>query len=143
MATVTGLNTLKHQLRKQEVLKQKQLLTGLKAGGLFLQRESQLIVPVDQGPLKASAFTRPAPESTPERPIVLVGYTAEYAIYVHEIPDPPVAHGWSYNAKHRFELQKGLKNFHERGPNQTYKFLEKPAREKRQQILAIIKSFVK
>lgn len=31
---------------------------GLLVGGLFLQRESQLLVPVDTGALKGSAFTR-------------------------------------------------------------------------------------
>jgi hypothetical protein len=34
------------------------LVQGLLLGGLFLQRESQKIVPVDTGNLKASAFTR-------------------------------------------------------------------------------------
>lgn len=36
----------------------KDLVLSLTAGGLFLQRESQKLVPVDTGALRASAFTR-------------------------------------------------------------------------------------
>jgi len=54
---------------------------GLLAGGLIIQRESQKRVPVRYGFLKGSAYTR----KTPEDPMVVeVGYTAAYAIYVHE-----------------------------------------------------------
>lgn len=38
--------------------KGKNLIQSLLLGGLYLQRESQKIVPVDTGNLKASAFTR-------------------------------------------------------------------------------------
>lgn len=36
----------------------KSFVKGLLAGGLYLQRKSQKVVPVDTGALKASAFTR-------------------------------------------------------------------------------------
>lgn len=54
---------------------------GLLAGGLIIQRRSQELVPVKYGFLKASAYTR----KTPEDPkVVEVGYSAAYALYVHE-----------------------------------------------------------
>jgi hypothetical protein len=49
---------------------------------LFVQRESQLIVPVDTGNLKNSASTRPDQSGKPKAEVV---YTAAYAIFVHEI----------------------------------------------------------
>lgn len=58
------------------------LEVGLLRAGLALQRESQLRVPVDTGNLKASAFTRLEGEGLDAQ--VAVGYTAGYALYVHE-----------------------------------------------------------
>lgn len=71
---------------------------GLNKAGLMIQRESQLQVPVHTGALKASAFTRSQGQGFETR--VAVGYTASYAIYVHEavhmklkgmrrLPNPP------------------------------------------------------
>ena len=55
---------------------------GVKLAGLTLQRDSQQRVPVNLGVLKASAFTRA--EGTGFKIAVQVGYTAAYALYVHE-----------------------------------------------------------
>lgn len=56
--------------------------TGLKLAGLLLQRDSQSHVPVEYGPLKASAYTRAVGKGFDT--VVDVGYTASYALYVHE-----------------------------------------------------------
>jgi hypothetical protein len=70
---------------------------------------------------------------------VIVGYTAAYAVYVHE--NLEAAHGQMYNAKYADEIamtraMKAAKipkgsftEWHDRGPNQQAKFLEQPARE--------------
>lgn len=138
MATVTGLNQILLKIKQLEAKKLKQLNKGIGQAALFLQRESQKIVPIDQGPLHASAFTRKAPgEWTKTTPTYITGYTAAYAIYVHEVPDPPVAHGESFNIKHADEIAAGKE--HERGPNQQYKYLERPAREKRKDMVEIIR----
>lgn len=50
--------------------------------GITLQRYSQIVVPVDTGRLRASAFT--AKEGSGFSAKVTVGYTTPYAIYVHE-----------------------------------------------------------
>ena len=55
---------------------------GLVKAGLFVQRESQKIVPVDTGNLKNSAFTRKF--GSGRLTVVVIGYTAAYAIFVHE-----------------------------------------------------------
>lgn len=55
---------------------------GLKAVGLYFQRESQKLVPVDTGALRNSAFTRA--EGSGFDTEISVGYTVNYAIYVHE-----------------------------------------------------------
>ena len=55
---------------------------GLKRAGLYIQRESQKIVPVDTGALKNSAGTSSV--GLGWHTTVAVFYTQSYAIYVHE-----------------------------------------------------------
>lgn len=54
----------------------------LKKSGLLLQRVSQKQVPVDSSNLKGSAFTRASGKGF--RTSVNVGYTAKYALALHE-----------------------------------------------------------
>ena len=64
--------------------------------GYFIQRESMKIVPIHQGNLRASAYTRFTGSGMTTQ--VFVGYTASYALFVHEIVE--YAHGAAFNAKH-------------------------------------------
>jgi hypothetical protein len=93
--------------------------------------------------LKNSAFTRNEGGSGIDADIV-VGYTEDYAVYVHE--DLSKAHGREFNIKHADVIaaatgtmqgtaKGGMFN---RGENQQAKFLEKPAREKRKDIIRIV-----
>ena len=109
---VTGVTNILKNLKKAKLRSGKELERGLVKAGLFLQRESQLVVPVDDGPLKASAFTRK--KGSHLNTEVIVGYTQNYAIYVHEDLD----------AQHN--------------PGQTAKFLERPARENKDKLRDII-----
>lgn len=154
MAEVSGDKKIIQQLEQFKKLKLRNLRVGISKATAFLLRESQNYVPVDSGKpgqpgsgaLKRSGKAQILPESTPTRIVGSVSYHAEYAVFVHEIPDAPppppgwkryhVTHGWAFNMKHRFEIMKGLER--ERGPNQQYKYLEKPAREKRKEIRDII-----
>lgn len=107
---VTGLNKVLGNMGRQssEILaKQKR---ALKKGGLFVQRESMKLVPVRTGNLRGSAFTRQDGDND-----VLVGYTANYAVFVHE----------DLNATHK--------------PGKTAKFLERVIREKKLEIIEVIK----
>ena len=131
MASVLGLKGTKQILLNLQGAESKisnAISRGLKRGGLFLQRESQRIVPVDEGNLRGSAFTRKI--GSGKRTDVIVGYTALYAVFVHE--DLEARHGAEFNEAYG-ETEEKL-----RGPNQEAKFLEKPAKEKRTEILAIV-----
>ena len=107
-----GVPQVVAKLKREKGMTGDRIAVGLKTAGLFIQRESQLLCPVEFGFLVNSAFTRSwgsGFETT-----VQVGYTAEYALYVHEILD----------------------NYHK--PPTQAKFLEQPAREKKDEIFGII-----
>jgi hypothetical protein len=112
LCEVKGVSVILSNLKKGLATKAKQITKGLKKGGLFLQRESQLIVPVDTSTLKNTAFTRQI--GSDARPDIVVGYNTSYAVFVHEDLD----------ARHK--------------PGKQAKFLEAPARAKRKEILQII-----
>ena len=116
LTKITGVREIIRNMRKAKKRKKLGLEKGLVLAGLFLQRESQMIVPVDTGTLRASAFTRK--QGTGLRTEVHVGYTTSYAIFVHE----------DLQAKH--------------AAGKTAKFLEKPAREKQPQMRVIIRGAI-
>lgn len=84
--SVQGVKEIQRAFHSRKKAHAKGLIVGLYKAGLFLQRMSQKVVPVARingGNLKGSAFTRI--EGTGFKTAVIVGYTADYAIYVHEI----------------------------------------------------------
>lgn len=95
---------------------------GLIKAGLFLQRKSQEVVPVDTGALRASAFTRVVQGSRSQlgqfTTAVAVGYTMFYAIWVHE------------------NLEAG------HAPGKIAKYLEVPAKRFKRQMLRIVRDEV-
>ena len=56
-------------------------VAGLKAAGEVVKGEAQNRVPVEHGYLKGSAYVR---TESREPPAVSIGFSASYAIYVHE-----------------------------------------------------------
>lgn len=100
---------------------------GLTKAGLDLQREAQRRVPVDTGNLKASAFTRLLPYQEPE---VIVGFTAAYAIYVHEMR--------MVNAGKPRTSGTGKGNYWDPQNRAQPKFLEEPFREMQDDILKTV-----
>ncbi len=136
LASISGIDEIIKNLKRIDAQIARGVARGLKRGGLLLQRESQKIVPVDKGPLKASAFTRNVGGSGFKTDII-VGYTAGYAVYVHE--DLEAAHGAAFNEKYAKQIANSKnKRFRSRGVNQQAKFLEQPARQLKQEILKII-----
>lgn len=113
MLRLEGVKKMIAELKRRGVVTAQEFARNVRRAGLFLQRESQLIVPVDTGNLKNSAFTRKA-GGRGWKVIVVVGYTAAYAIFVHE----------NLEARHK--------------EGKEAKFLEKPLREKRDRILGIM-----
>ena len=112
LTMVTGVEEVLKNLSGSRALLERRWPYALAKGGLLLQRMSQEIVPIDTGNLKAGAFTRS--EGKGFGTDVSVGYVAHYAVYVHE----------NLEARHK--------------PGKEAKFLEKPMRENRDQILEVI-----
>lgn len=85
---------------------------GIDRAALFLLRESQAIVPVDTGALRASGRVATEGEGITRKALVVYG--TGYGVYVHE----------DLYARH--------------APGKSAKFLERPAREKVAEIKQII-----
>lgn len=136
VSQLTGFRSFVTNLRSQNLRIQQGVERGLKRAGLLLLRYAQKIVPVEFGLLKASGFVRVEGYGMAAR--VNVGFTAAYAIYVHENLD--AAHGAAYNTKYADDIKAGRKKA--RGPNQQAKFVERPAREHRPELLAVIRASI-
>ena len=134
MVKVSGVSAVVSKMHAADKSLQLKFISSMKRAGLFLQRESQKIVPRDVSNLHGSAFTRAFPMGW--NTDVVVGYTSKYAVYVHENLD--AAHGAAYNTKHAAAIGKKLKGYRRKRPEEQAKFLEAPARLKRSMILAII-----
>jgi hypothetical protein len=137
---VRGVAQILRNLEKSDKNIRSALRKALVKAGLFLQRESQKLVPVQTGNLKATAYTREVGLVGSHKEAVQVGYTAAYAIYVHE--NLEAAHGAEFNVVHSEEIAnakgKGRKVWFNRGSDQQAKFLERPFRERRFEIRQII-----
>ena len=112
MMKLVGVHKAIAALQRSRQLQGQACARGLIRAGRFLQRESMKICPVQFGNLINSAFTRAEGRSVLTK--VWVGYTANYAIYVHE----------NLQARHK--------------PGKQAKFLEQPAREREQEMRDII-----
>ena len=107
---------------------------GIVAAGEFIKEESQLMAPLDFGPLRASAF---AISSAPLQ--ATIGYTAKYAAAVHESPmtlkGQPRADFGKTRAGVSFGGGSGKGTYWDNGEN---KFLEKAVKNNIPQTLKII-----
>jgi len=90
---------------------ERRTVAGMWKAGLIVRQRSMQLTPVDTGNLKGSTFMHSA--TIKNMPVVKIGYTASYAMYVHEIP-----------MKHKSPTQ--------------WKFLETALKEKRANVLAIL-----
>ena len=143
LAKVTGVKQIAFNMKKVNSKLGNNFSRGLKIGGLFLLKHSKKIVPVQVGTLRSSGFVRNTGGSG-FRTDIVVGYTAEYAAYVHE--DLEKAHGKAFNVKHASEIaaakgtkkSKAERGMFKRGEDQQAKFLEAPARTEKKAIIKII-----
>lgn len=85
----------------------------IKIGGLFIQRISQEVVPIDQDILRLTARTRNIGGSGFDVDVV-ISYGTNYAVYVHE----------NLEARHK--------------PGKQAKYLEAPIRKRRKEIFSVI-----
>jgi len=141
MIKVFGVKEIRNNMRKACILLGDNVRRGLIRGGLFLERESKKVVPVQFGNLKSSGGSKAVGFGW--NTDVIVYYNADYAVYVHE--NTKALHGEAFNRKYSKQIasaktSKQKKVWFRRGPKQRSKFLEAPAREKRKQILYIIRA---
>ena len=127
MAFLEGLERVLENINREIDKKQKQHAAGLWAAGLLVQGRSQKRVPVEHGPLRASAYTRKEGQTA-----VVVGYSAAYALAVHENLEQKL------KGKPR---PSGLGQYW--GPSGEPKFLERPFRESKKDILETIASYTR
>lgn len=85
----------------------------LKEEGEAIMVESQKQVPRDTQQLANSKFVEVREEN--DGPVVTLGYKADYALYVHEIPSPPNKSRGGRSASHR--------------PPTKWKYLEDPVKD--------------
>lgn len=114
---ITGLSGIKKALAEHREATAKGTRKGLIRAGLFLQRASQKVVPVDTGVLRASVATIPTGEGFNTE--VTVGYGTDYAIYVHE----------NLEARHK--------------PGKTAKYLEGPLRDNEGKLREILTTAIR
>lgn len=99
---------------------------GIKLACAHVKLEAQKRTPVDEGNLKASAYT--SVSTSPRGVVGEIGFTANYAVFVHEAPMS--LKGLPRPGKGRFWDKQG---------SATNKFLEKAIDENHNEILTIIK----
>ena len=133
LVQVKGLDKVLNKLSRANDKIAAGVARGLVKGGLHLQKKSMEICPVDTGNLRGSSFCRNVGGHGFSADVV-VGYTANYAVFVHE--DLNKLHGRAYNEFYAADIAAGRRA--NRGENQQAKFLEKPAREERRTIIRIV-----
>lgn len=94
LCKVEGVPALLRSLEEVKRDYQKAIGAGLKEAGLFILLKSQELVPIEYGNLRGSGFVRSSGSGIKTE--VRVGYTAEYAVWVHELVES--LHGAAYNA---------------------------------------------
>jgi hypothetical protein len=128
--TMTGLRPVLRNLLVHRAGFAARFQTGLILAGLRLQRESMGMVPVDLGPLKASAYMRSVGSGFGTS--VYVGYTAAYAMFVHEKV------GMVLKGQPRRKPSKG--NYWDPQPQASAKFLEIPLNDLRKELKGLLQT---
>lgn len=82
MATISGIDEVLHRLRIELFKLESISLKGLRAAALVVKNESVRLTPVDTSNLRNSAYTETFQSTGTSG--VEIGYTADYAPYVHE-----------------------------------------------------------
>jgi hypothetical protein len=132
LPSIIGTKQVLANIKARQAVMGTAMNKALRLAGLKLQRESQQKVPVNFGNLKASAYTRV--EGTGMKTVVTVGFTAFYAVYVHE------AVGMVLKGQPRPQ-GRGL-YWDPQGKAQA-KFLEEPARTMAPELLQIIRNITR
>lgn len=139
-----GLGKMVQNLAKSQHVIGSSVEKGLIQAGWHLRTKSLQLVPRESGEL-AKSIRGPVnigPKGMKADVVVSYGNAkVDYAVWVHEIRDPPIAHGQRYNMKHAYEISKGLRK--KKSPLEQWKFLEEPLRTERKQLFKIIADEIK
>jgi hypothetical protein len=81
MAKLKGIEQINKNLRKVLKSKEQDLTNSMMRAGMMIEGESNKLVPVDTGTLRATSYTQRIDKNS-----IQVGYTALYAPAVHESP---------------------------------------------------------
>jgi len=111
---VQGVKGLTIDLKAHKEKSALKLTGALMKGGLFLQRKSQNLVPIDTNVLRASAETQIVKADGLDIEVTM-GYGTDYGIYVHE----------NLEMRHK--------------PGKSAKFVEIPLRLRREELKAVIR----
>lgn len=134
---LSGFEELNRNLAKFVEAEQVQLRKGVQKASMFIKGESQQLTPVDFGTLRASAFYSTDIHNGYVRG--RIGYTAEYAPWVHEMPmtlkGEPRSNFGKTGAGVSFGGGSGKGNYWDSGEN---KFLEKAVMRNTSTIIKII-----
>jgi len=84
---IDNLNEVLNNLSKAINGTKGNLHLGIRASAAFIKGEAQSRTPVDDGILRNSAFFRSFRVGRQRGPFAVIGYTAEYAPWVHEMPE--------------------------------------------------------
>lgn len=82
MAIFNGFNKLRSNMRRKVNQIERGQCRALMKSGRLVERRAKQKTPVEWGNLKASGYSRW--ESSGKTPLVEIGYTADYAVPVHE-----------------------------------------------------------
>lgn len=134
--SLKGIDKVARNLNKEIAKIENRSAKGLTVAALRIRRDSQKKTPVDEGNLRASAFTETFKTTT--GPAVVVGYTAEYAPWVHEAPG--TLKGQPRPRKKGSSADRG--KFWDPQGKAEPKFLEKSAKENEKNILEDIRKHV-
>jgi len=134
-----GLKQMLANMNRAEKVIGAAVQKGLMAGGKHLREKSLELVPKETGNLAKSIVGPKNIGSKGFHADIVVYYDekkAPYAVWVHEIANPPHAHGSEYNVKNAGRIAAG--KLKKKDSKEQWKFLEQPLRTEQHTILKII-----
>lgn len=138
-----GLDVVLRNLNKEIGGVRTRSASGLKKAALFVLAEAKKLTPVVTGNLRGSGYTESG--GTPERPTEAIGFSAVYALSVHENPRSGKTGGVSPSGREYTAgtLPSGRKSTRKIWSTVgQWKFLETPLKERAKTILDIIRGEV-
>lgn len=91
---ITGTDKVLRNLNREIMGIRSRSKAGLREAALVIRRRSMELTPVDTGNLRGSAYTETF--DGVEGPGAEIGYTAGYAVYVHEIDKSYTVGQWKF-----------------------------------------------